>query len=383
MNQHIASSLRREGLTYVGLDVHKDSIAVAVADATGTRFFGTISNASDQLRKTLHKLGSPSNLRVCYEAGPCGYAVYRFLTRLKIECAVIAPSLIPKRRGDRVKTDRRDALALAKLLQAGQLTSVWVPDVEHEALRDLMRAREDAVQDRGRARHRLRKFLLRLGIHGPKEFKSSWTIQYRQWLRSLRWKNEAQQHVFSEYFHTVEEADARIDRYVAMIKLAAQKSPQAFLIAAYQALHGVELVTAATLVAEIGDIQRFKTAPQLMAFLGLVPSENSSGGRTQRGSITKSGNTHARKILTEAAWQFRHKARLSAALRKRRAGLPVEICHIADRAHQRLNNRYRRFIARGKNKQQTVVAIARELVGFIWAIGHMAHTTAPSLRKAA
>ena len=375
MNQHIASLQQSEALSFVGLDVHKSTIAVAVADAGGTRFVGTIVNSSEQLIKTLGKLGARSHLRVCYEAGPCGYAVYRFLKRSRIDCTVIAPSLIPKKRGDRVKNDRRDALELAKLLQAGQLTPVWVPDAEHEMLRDLMRAREDAVQDRGRARHRLRKFLLRWGVHTPPEFKSFWTLKHRSWLRSLRWKNEDQAMVFNEYFHTIEQADERIERYGRRIIEAAQKSPQAFLIAAYQALHGVELVTATTLVAEIGDIKRFQSAPQLMAYLGLVPSENSSGGRTQRGGITKSGNNHARAILTEAAWQFRHTPRLSAALRKRRAGLPVQICHLADRAHQRLNKRYYRFIAKGKSKQQTVVAIARELVGFIWAIGHMAHAT--------
>jgi len=383
MSKRTASSPKSEPFSFVGLDVHKNSIAVAVADAHGTRSLGNIANDDDQLRKILRRLGSPSSLRVCYEAGPCGYAVYRFLERLKIDCMVVAPSLIPKKPGDRVKTDRRDALALARLLQAGQLTAVWVPDAEHEALRDLVRAREDSVEDRHRARHRLIKMLLRLGIRAPKDLKKPWTIKHRMWLNTLRWSDPAQQQVFGEYRQVIDEADARIARYDHAITAAAAKSPHAKVIAALQAMRGVQLITAATIVAEVGDLTRFESARQLMAYAGMVPSERSSGGRTRRGALTKAGNAHLRRILIESAWHYRHQPALPLALRKRQAGLDSQLCGLAWRAQQRLHQRYRHLSARGKIKQEVVTAVGRELLGFIWAIGHSVRALSQTPRKAA
>ena len=380
MTKHTTSSLKSEARKCVGLDVHKNSIAIAVADGQGARLVGVIANDLGQLRKTLRKLASPAALRVCYEAGPCGYVVCRYLRRLKINCVVVAPSLIPKRPGDRVKTDRRDALALARLLRSGELTSIWVPDADHEALRDLIRAREDSVEDRQRARHRLVKFLLRLGIIAPAG--RPWTLRHRRWLDGLRWEDLAQQLVFSQYRQSLEEIDARIALFDRAIAAAAAKSPHAPTIAALQAMRGVKLLTAATIVAEVGDLTRFQSPRQLMSYAGVTPSEYSSGARIRRGCITKTGNAHLRRVLIESAWHYRHRPGTSAALRERQRGLHPEVCRIASRAQQRLHHRYIGLAARGKIKQQVVVAIARELLGFIWSIAHIVHATQPLERVA-
>lgn len=299
--------------------------------------------------------------------------IYRFLERLKIDCAVVAPSLIPKKPGDRVKTDRRDAIALAQLLRSGHLTAVWVPDAAHEALRDLIRAREDSVEDRQRARHRLVKMLLRLGMSAPPGVRA-WTMKYRQWLDALHWSNPEQQLTLSEYRHSLQEIEARIIRYDRAIEVAAARSPHAAVIAALQGLKGVKLLTAATIVSEVGDLKRFPTPRQFMAYAGLVPSEYSSGGRTRRGSITKAGNTHLRRAIIESAWHYRHHATVSTALRTRQKHLSAPVCQIAWNAQQRLHKRYRHLSARGKIKQQVVVAVGRELLAFIWAIGRQINT---------
>ena len=300
MKNNSALTAKNEALKFVGLDVHKDTIAIAVADSgiAAPRSVAVIRSDLDELRKVLRKLGSPSSLRVCYEAGPCGYVVYRFLRRLKIECSIIAPSLIPRRPGDRIKTDRRDALALARLLRSGELTATWVPDPQHEALRDLVRAREDAIEDHLRARHRLTKFLLRLGMAAPGGVRA-WSIKYQGWLDSLCWKDRAQELVFSEYRHNLEEISQRIKRLESELATLAQNSAHATTIASLQAMRGIKLVTAATIVTEIGDISRFQAPRQLMAYAGLVPSEHSSGGRVRRGTITKNGNAHLRRVLVE------------------------------------------------------------------------------------
>ena len=384
MIKNSASSRKSEPQKFVGLDVHKETIAIAVADrgVSAPRSVGVIRNDPDELRKALRRLGSPAQLRVCYEAGACGYVVYRFLERLKIDCVVVAPSLVPRKPGDRIKTDRRDALALARLLRSDELTASWVPDREHEALRDLVRAREDTVEDRMRARHRLSKFLLRLGIAAPAGTRA-WSIRYRQWLDSLRFDGAAQQLVFTEHRHSLEELDGRIVRFEKELEPLAQRSPHAQTIAGLQAMRGIKLITAATIVSEIGDIGRFQTARQLMAYAGLIPSEHSSGGRVRRGGITKCGNGHLRRVLVEAAWHARHLPAVSDGLRRRQAETHPQVCTIAWSAQQRLHKRYRHLCARGKRPQQVVVAVARELLGFIWAVGQVIRASHNPLKATA
>lgn len=358
----------KKGTTFVGMDVHKETIAVAVADEGGApRSLGTIPNRPEAVLRLVRKLGPAQSLQVCYEAGPCGYSLQRQLSRLGVPCVVVAPSLVPTRPGDRVKTDRRDALKLAGLLRSGHLTPVWVPDEEHEALRDLVRAREDARQDLLRARHRLSKLLLRLGVRPPQGVRP-WTARYRIWLQGLRLPHASQQVVLREYLLAVDQGKERLSRLEAEIAQAAPTSAHAAVIAALQALRGVGLITAVTLVAELGDLRRFHSPRQLMAYAGLVPSEHSSGGSLRRGSITKTGNTHVRHVTVEAAWHYRHAPGLWGALRQRQAGQPETVKAIAWKAQDRLHRRYRRMVGRGKLKQQAVVAMARELLGFVWAI---------------
>lgn len=383
MNKNSASSRKSEPQKFVGLDVHKETIAIAVADRgrEAPRSLGVIRNDLDELRKMLRRLGPPASLQVCYEAGPCGYVVYRFLQQLKIECTIVAPSLIPRKPGDRIKTDRRDALALARLLRSGELTATWVPDPQHEALRDLVRAREDAVEDRLRARHRLGKFLLRLGIAPPAGVRA-WTVRHRQWLDNLRWQNRAQELVFSEYRHNLEEISQRSLRLEKELAALAQNSSHAPTVVALQAMRRVRLITAATIVSEIGDISRFPTPRQLMAYAGLVPSEHSSGGRVHRADITKNGNAHLRRVIVEAAWHQRHRPARTRDLRQRQHGVNPQVCTIAWNAQHRLYKRYCHLTARGKPHPQAVVAVAREMLGFIWAIGQVVKAS-QTLRSAA
>jgi transposase len=366
-------------LKYVGLDVHKDTIAVAVADdgKPDGLVLGIYPNDETRLRSVLSKIGSAAQVRVCYEAGPCGYVIHRFLERLKIDCVVVAPSLIPRKPGDRVKTDRRDARKLAVLLRNQQLTPTWVPDREHEALRDLVRAREDAVKDCTRARQRLGKFLLRLGVRAPEGVKA-WTVRHAQWLAHLKMDQPAQQVVLEEYQQTIDEWGRRITRYEHEIESLMPTSEHAAVVAALQAMRGVGLVTAASIVAEVGDIRRFRTPRQLMAYAGMVPSEHSSGRCTRRGGLTKTGNAHLRRVVIEAAWHNRHKPVISQTLRKRQLEAPAAACSIAWTAQQRLNKRYHRLTERGKLPQTTVVAMGRELLGFIWAIAYVAGAPAAS-----
>lgn len=354
---------------FIGLDVHKDSIAVAVADGRGgdPRSLGAIPSRPQAVRDLVRRLGPPQRLTAGYEAGPCGYTLYRQLTALGVRCLVVAPSLVPSKPGDRVKTDRRDATKLARLLRSRELTPVWVPDDAHEALRDLTRAREDARHDLLRARHRLSKLLLRLGIFPP-QGTTAWSKRHHTWLETVTLPHPAQQVVFGEYRLAIEQLQQRIERLNAEIAEAAATSPHAPLIAAVQSLRGVGLVTAATLVAEVGDLTRFHTPRELMAYAGVVPSEYSTGARQRRGGITKTGNAHVRFVLVEAAWHYRHRPGVWGALRQRQRGQPARIKAIAWQAQDRLHRRYRRLVRRGKRPQQTVVAVARELLGFIWAI---------------
>ena len=355
---------------HVGLDVHAATIAVAVADASGEdRSVGTIPNRPESVRKLMKKLGPAECLRVCYEAGPCGYVLYWQLVGMGIHCDVIAPTLVPVRSGDRVKTDRRDALKLARSYRSGDLTPVWVPDAEHEALRDLVRGREAAKKDQLRARHRLGKLLLRRGRRPP-EGVHNWTQKHLQWVKSQRFEHASHEAVFVDYVHEVEHAAERVERLEKAITAAVESAPERMrvVIQALQCLRGVKLVTATTVVAEVGDFTRFPHPRQLMGYSGAVSSENSSGGKVWRGPITKAGNTHLRRVVGEASWSYRSRPSLYADLRKRQDGHSEEIKAISWKAQHRLHKRYCRIVSRGKPKQKAVTAVARELLGFMWAI---------------
>jgi len=364
---------------FVALDVHKETITVSVAKMGwgDPEDHGTIRNTPEAMRKLVRRLGPPEQLVFCYEAGPCGYGLYRQLTGLGATCMVVAPSLVPRKPGERIKTDRRDARKLARLLRAGELTPVWVPDEDHEALRDLVRAREDAKEDRQRKRHQLGKFLLRLGVHPPAGV-SAWTVKHRKWLDHLQLERLAQQIVLREYIYALDEAGARLKRLEQQLETLAEASEHAPLLTALQALRGVKIVTAATLVAELGDITRFDSPKQLMSYAGLVPSEHSSGQRQQRGRITKSGNAHVRRVIVEAAWHYRHQPRVSQALRQRQEAVSQNARDISWKAQQRLHRKFQRLIYRGKPSQKAVVAVARELLGFIWAIAYEVATAEQS-----
>lgn len=361
-----------ERTRFVGLDVHKEGIAVGVAEEGGGQpeDHGQIVHDPSAIRKLMGRLGGPGiQLRVAYEAGPTGYAVHRQLTTMGIDCVVVAPSLIPKTPGDRVKTDRRDALKLARLLRSGDLTPVWIPDQAHEALRNLVRSRGDAKADALRAKHRLSKFLLRQGERAPIGVRP-WSAKYESWLNRVTFDQPADQVVFEDYRSVVRASVERVQRLEVALMQCAETSTQVHMIAALQAFRGIAFLTAATIVAEAGDLRRFATARQFMAYVGVIPSEHSSGASQHRGPITKTGNAHLRHVLGEAA----HHARLTPAIRgqvkQRQEGMPKEITDLSWRAQQRLHLRYRHLAGRiGRPKALT--AVARELAGFIWALGQM------------
>jgi transposase len=352
---------------FLGLDVHADTIAVAVAEPNGeVHSLGTIPNRAESIRRMIHKLGPVQQLRVCYEAGPTGYALYWQLSQLGVACEVVAPTLVPTQAGDRVKTDRRDAEKLARHYRSGNLTAVWVPDAEHEALRDLVRAREDAKQDQLRAKHRLSKFLLRHGIRPPETIKKAWTQKYLDWIKQHQFDQPALQATLQDYLHEVKHAGERIQRLEKSIDEAVATAPESIraVIMALQALRGVAQMTAVSIVSELGCLSRFKTARQLMSYSGLVSSEYSSGNRVHRGRITKAGNAHLRRVVVEAAWAYRHKPWVGGTLLKRQQGLDQVVKDIGWKAQWRLTNRYRKLSARGKNKPQVITAIGREY----WAL---------------
>jgi transposase len=357
---------------FLGLDVHADTIAAAVAEPDGeVRPLGVIPNRLESIRKLIGKVGAPNNVKACYEAGPTGYVLYWQLIALGVACEVVAPSLVPVKAGDRVKTDRRDAAKLARSYRAGDLTPVWVPDAAHEALRDLVRAREDARQDQLRARHRLGKFLLRHGWRAPAEVKKNWTKKHMDWVkRQVRFEQPASQAAFLDYVHEVEHAADRLERIEKSIDDAIATAPAEIrqVVEALQALRGVGKIVAVSVVAEVGSLSRFTNARQLMSYAGMVSSEYSSGNRIQRGGITKTGNSHLRRVIVEAAWAYQHKPWIGGWLAKRQQGLDEDIKAIAWKAQWRLCTRYKKLAARGKNKPQIVTAIGRELLGFIWAI---------------
>ena len=355
---------------YVGLDTHKDTIAVAIAQAGGgaPRYYGEIANTPEAIARLVKTLTPDGEvLSFCYEAGPCGYGIHRQITRLGHDCAVVAPSLIPVKPGDRVKTDRRDSEALARLHRADELTAVWVPGPEQEAMRDLTRAREDTKSLERQAKQRLNAFLLRHGqIYSTG--KAKWTKTHAGWLAGIKFDSPVQQIVFQEYLDTVGQLQSRVAALEKEMEKALTHWSLAPVVLALMALRGCRLITAMTVMAELGDITRFDSPRQLMAYLGLTPSEYSSGASTRRGGITKTGNGHVRRVLTEAAWCYRFPARKTAHLNRRAAKTSATVQAIAWKAQKRLCGRYQHLANRGKLKVQVCTAIARELTGFIWAI---------------
>lgn len=359
---------------FIGLDVHKDNITVAIA-RTGRgdpESLGVISNDALAVSKLIKKLEAKgAKLLFCYEAGPCGYGLYRQITAMGHVCIVVAPSLVPHKPGDRVKTDPRDARKLARHFRNGDLTAVWVPDEDHEAMRDLVRARGSAKDALHRNRQRLGKYLLRLDLRHP-EGSKNWSSKHWQWVKSLNLDRPSQQMVLSEHIHAIEECKSRVERYEREIEALSKIETHQEVMAALQGLRGIALVTSATIVAELGDLTRFKTPRQLMAYSGLVPSESSSGNTVKRGSITKCGNSHLRRVIVEAAWHYRHRPAVGLRLMKRQETLSEEVKQISWKAQHRLNLKYRKMVAKGKISQKAIVAVARELLGFIWAIAQVA-----------
>jgi transposase len=355
---------------FIGMDVHKDSIAVAyVAQDHGAEvtYLGAIGTRQGDIDQMIRKMQSKAkHLIFVYEAGPCGYWLYRYLMKKGYDCWVVAPSLIPKKPGDRVKTDRRDAVQLARLARSGDLTTVYVPKVEDEAIRDLTRAREDALSDLKDAKFRLKAFLLRQDIRYVG--RANWGPAHLRWLSEVVCPTPAQQIVFQEYVRAVHEHTERLQRLEQELQDHVKAWRLNPVVEALQALRGVQFTVAVTMVSEIGDLTRFDNPRELMKFLGLIPSEYSSGEQRRQGSITKAGNTHARRALVEGAWAYRYPAKVSRHLQLRLEQQPKIIQDISWKAQVRLCKRYRRLVSRGKHANVVTVAIARELAGFMWAI---------------
>ena len=363
---------------FVGLDDSKNSIDVAVA-AEGregeVRVYGTIPNTPEALRKLVRRLGRPKDLYFVYEAGPCGYETYRDLLALGTNCVVAAPSKTPRRPGDRIKTDRRDAITLARLHRAGELRPVWVPDEETEAMRDLTRAREDFKYAQTKARQRLGSFMLRHGRRFPG--RSHWTKTHLRWLAEQRFAQPSQQICLDEYIGAVEQATDRVQRMEAELRELVAVWSMGPVVSAMTAHRGVSLVVAATVCAELGDLTRFDRVRELMGFVGLVPSIHATGLSRRVGAITKTGNGHVRRVLVEAAWSYRHPARRTLHLRRKLEGQAEEIQAISWKGQVRLCGRFRRMIARGKHPNKVTVATARELLAFLWATARMVSPMSP------
>jgi transposase len=353
---------------YLGLDVHKETIAVSIAPqhSTEVRRYGIIGGTLDAVDKLVKKLSSENvELRLVYEAGPCGFVLCRHLRHRGIHCEVIAPSLIPRKASDRVKTDRRDADQLARLYRAGELTAIHVPDQEDEAIRDLVRARTSAMTDQRQTRNRLKGFLLRLGFRYTG--KSSWNDAHKRYLSRLIMPQPPQQIAFQEYIHAINDATERLERLAQAVADALPGWKWEPVVRALMSLRGVQVLTAMTLVAEVGDFSRFKDPRSLMHFFGLTPSEHSSSDKRVQGGITRCGNAHCRRVLTEAAWHYRLKPKVSAAIQKRQEGQSKPVQLIAWKAQERLHKRFHQLCAR-KKSVVAATAVARELAAFIWAI---------------
>lgn len=366
---------------YIGLDVHARQLTCAVAERGQDEpiILGQIANSRKALKKLVAKLGDPSQLCFCYEAGCCGFEIYRYLTSLGVACVIAAPSRIPRQPGDRIKNDRRDSLKLARLLRAGELTSVWVPDEEQQAMRDLTRARSEAKDSEKRIRQKISSFLLQHGLRW--QGKSTWGKSHLAWLGELSFVHRASRIVLDEYLDALEYARMRVKRLGEQIEHFLPQWKLYPLVASLMAMRGIDLITASQLVSELGDLRRFPHPAELMSYLGLIPSEHFSDGKGSRGKITKAGNGFVRKALVESANAYRHPPKKSAVIRKRNEGLPMAVQQIAWKAQLRLCSRYRYMMSKGKHYNVVKTAVAREMCGFIWAIGQIVQVEAN--RKAA
>jgi transposase len=375
--------MKRDGEIFVGIDAAKARNAIAVAESGRNgeiRYLGEIDNTPDAVARLIRKLSERHDaVHFCYEAGPTGYGLYRQIRALGHDCLVAAPSLIPRRPGERVKTNRRDAQSLARLLRAGELTAVWVPDETHEAVRDLVRTRAMAIEDYRRKRQHISAFLLRHGrvyLGG-----TTWKGRHLRWLDGQNFAHPAQRFAFQEMLNAMRAAAERVDRLEGALAEIVPSWTMAPVVSAFQAMRGVGFLTATTVVAEAGDLRRFDHPRQLMAFLGLVPSERSTGDTRRRGGITKTGNSSARKALVEAAWTYRHSAGIGEKHQRRQQHLPEKVREIAWKAQSRLCARYRRLTAKGKRNTVAIAAIAREIAAFLWAIArHVEPAPMPSMK---
>jgi transposase len=353
--------------TYVGIDAHKKDLFIAMLiGRQAAPVTWTVANEPNAVRRLVRKLEreAPGPVRACYEAGPCGYALQRQMTTARVSCQVIAPALVPRKPGERVKTNRRDARKLVELLRAGLLTEVQPPTPEEEAVRDLCRARDDAREDLQRCRHRLGKLLLRRGLHYHGR---NWTRAHRQWVDGLTWTHEAERIVVEDYLLAIDHLEARLRELDARLTAIAARDPYREPVAWLRCFRGIDTLTAILILAELHDFRRFQSPRALMAYLGLVPGEDSSGDKHRRGRITRTGNALVRRLLVETAWHYQHRPGVGVALARRRKGQPGRVVAIAEKAQQRLCRRFRTLAAEHKPAPKVAVAIARELAGFLWA----------------
>lgn len=375
----------KDNITWVGLDAHKDFINVAMHLPSSEWKEWKIENTPDKVRRLAQKLVklAPGEVRACYEAGAGGYVLRRQMHKAAPElvCEVIAPALIPRKKGVRVKTDRRDARMLAELFEAGLLTEVYVPTEDDEAVRDLCRCRDDLRRQLMTARHHLSKWLMRRGLVWSRK---NWTGVHREWLKELKFERIADRYTFDTYLANIENLEKQKADVEARVIEVAQQAPYADAVGRLRCFHGIDYITALTILVELHDLRRFGSARKLMAFLGLTPAEYSSGGKAQRGGITKTGNSHVRRLLIEAAWHYRHTQEPGGALKKRREEQPSDAISIAERAHKRLASRYHKMTARGIAHPKAITAVARELAGFVWAtLQHWDRTTQTDAKIAA